>query len=262
MASQEKYINTVKNDFLVELKKMGLSKKSKELKHEIEVIHEKRTSARSKIIKRIEEYANLKQQILDGKHHQFIAKGTKEDPWLQEVCVMKEVKEFAQQDFINQQNMLKVKQDIITFENQWMSNLAIFYQRVFELERISNNPLVDGNLNPWDSLMAMKDHVRKEYWIKHGLDNDILWANAHNIESCLHSSPSIKIIKEGNLKRPGKYRKEVWKNGYVVLTESGFLHCFKDPLDASAMSLSTLTLETTSKSPNNENMEKRDPYFR
>jgi len=46
--------------------------------------------------------------------------------------------------------------------------------------------------------------------------------------SLYHRMAALEIAKEGSLTRPGRFFKGNWKSQFIVLTRSGFLHCFEE----------------------------------
>ena len=55
----------------------------------------------------------------------------------------------------------------------------------------------------------------------------------------VHFAGESTIVKEGILYRPGRIRKGLWRPAWVVLTRTGFLHCFEARTQDNALSRSS-----------------------
>jgi len=93
---------------------------------------------------------------------------------------------------------------------------------------------------------------------KYSITSSDLWTTPRTLENFVYKLSNIKVLKEGVLYRRGSYISSNWKPSWVVLTDTGYLHCFK----LKSLSKSTIRQFTIHKKGNGENILKagQDTY--
>lgn len=90
--------------------------------------------------------------------------------------------------------------------------------------------------------------------------NDDPWTKIREITEYSFLHEEIKVVKQGDMLRPGKIRKGHWKKSLLVITATGYLHCFD--YSSSIFSKCSTTKEDAKDCPIYDFLVKPETYYR
>ncbi|TPX31205.1 hypothetical protein SmJEL517_g05428 [Synchytrium microbalum] len=159
------------------------------------------------------------------------------DPYLTEraLRVQLAAMEVSEREF--QDSATKLWKEAVDTEKSIILELvAIMYQ--YESISTSSNAAIQevmkNALMPWASLDPTKEI--RDFGISMEIDTpNGIWNTPRTLQDFPYSPISTEVIKSGMLFRQGTIRKHIWKPVWVVLTQSGWLHCFEMKRPASNM---------------------------
>jgi len=233
--------------------KNGLIKKSKKYKQDFLDEFTKISKLRSETLSSINSHQNLTQAKSKSTSLEIT------DPWLSERALINQLEKMMKDENDYQNRMNSLFEDMERFDQFIINQL----QSVFdEYNSSKNKECNDVKL----SLQNISNVVTKltpnkpfSYFTKkYSITASDLWTTPRTIDNFVYRVSNIKVLKEGVLYRRGSYFTSNWKPSWVVLTDTGYLHCF----NLKTLSKTTIRQFTIHKKGDGENIRKagQDTY--
>lgn len=175
------------------------------------------------------------------------AKNYKTDAWIIERILFNQLEEEVGAENTFQQSILSVQKEMSQAEKtiiqEWQTIFKMFSSMKNSQLKEIQKEISSSNLavNSVDSEALISSFITKTATM-----NEPSWTIERTLDNFPYKIAEIEIIKSGFMHRPGKFRKSNWKSALFVLSDSGFLHCFKiEKTLARSSSTASLTNELT-----------------
>ncbi|ORX70378.1 hypothetical protein BCR32DRAFT_272401 [Anaeromyces robustus] len=233
--------------------KNGLIKKSKKYKQDFLNEFNKISKVRSESLISI----NNHQSLTLAKSKSTSLEIT--DPWLSERALINQLEKMVKDENDFQGVMNKLFEDMEEFDQHVVNQL----QNVFdEYNSNKNKECNDVKLslqNVSNVVQTITPNKPFSYFTKkYSITSSDLWTTPRTLENFTYKLSNIKILKEGVIYRRGNYISSNWKPSWLVLTDTGYLHCF----NLKNISKSVIRQYNVHKKGNSENILKagQDTY--
>ncbi|OUM69407.1 hypothetical protein PIROE2DRAFT_57454 [Piromyces sp. E2] len=150
------------------------------------------------------------------------------DPWLTERVVVNVLDKMITHENSFQAFMNKMFTDIAAFDESTVQRLqAIFTD--YSNYRISQYGNLSGHYN---NLLPFVNNIQsagpfRDFDRRYQITTNDIWSKKRTLEDFSYKIKPHSIVKEGPLYRTAEIRSSHWKPVWVILTDTGYLHCFK-----------------------------------
>jgi len=201
--------------------KNGLIKKSKKYKQDFLEEFTKVSKTRSETLVSINYHQSLTMEKSKSSSLEIT------DPWISERALINQLEKMLKDENNYQGRMNKLFEDMGNFDQHIVNQL----QNVFEEYNSSKNKECNNikiNLqNVSNEIMNMTPNKPFSYFTKkYSIASNNLWTTTRTIDNFVYKILNIHILREGVVYRQGSYFSSNWKPSWLVLTDTGYLHCF------------------------------------
>ncbi|ORX87596.1 hypothetical protein BCR32DRAFT_289245 [Anaeromyces robustus] len=161
-----------------------------------------------------------------------ISAKTQVDPWLTERVVVNVLEKMINHENSFQNFMSKMFTDIATFDEQTVGKLQTIFTDYsnFKINQFSN---LTKNFN---DLLPFVNNIRsagpfRDFDRRYQITTNEIWSKKRTLEDFSYKIHPHTIVKEGPLYRTAEIRSSHWKPVWAILTDTGYLHCFKMDMD-------------------------------
>ncbi|ORX60817.1 hypothetical protein BCR36DRAFT_340691 [Piromyces finnis] len=201
--------------------KNGLIKKSKKYKQDFLEEFAKISKIRSETLVSINNHQNLTLAKMKSASLEIT------DPWLSERALINQLEKMLKDENDYQCRMNEIFEDMEEFDQHIVNQL----QNVFdEYNSNKNKECNDVKLNLQNTSnvgnMVTPNKPFSYFTKKYSITSSDLWTTQRTLDNFVYKLVNVKILKEGVLYRQGNYISSNWKPSWLVLTDTGYLHCF------------------------------------
>ncbi|ORX45418.1 hypothetical protein BCR36DRAFT_333248 [Piromyces finnis] len=150
------------------------------------------------------------------------------DPWLTERVVVNVLDKMITHENSFQAFMSKMFSDIAAFDESTVQKLQTIFTEYsnYKISQYSNLSGHYNNLLPFVNNIQSAGPFR-DFDRRYQITSNDIWSKKRTLEEFSYKIQPHSIIKEGPLYRTAEIRSSHWKPVWVILTETGYLHCFK-----------------------------------
>ncbi|KAH6582335.1 hypothetical protein BSLG_004256 [Batrachochytrium salamandrivorans] len=150
------------------------------------------------------------------------------DPWLSERSLYHQLKVMVIGENEFQENIRELVRDLATFDCHIVETLMITMDeyasaRSSQWESMQKHM---ASIRSFSALSEPESHF-STFAATHHLHNQEIWQRTRTLYDFPYQVREIQILKHGLLHIPSKFSKNSWLPVVAVITETGFLHCFK-----------------------------------
>jgi len=154
------------------------------------------------------------------------------DPWLTERVVVNVLDKMITHENSFQAFMTKMFSDIAAFDEatvQKLQNIFTEYSN-FKISQYGNLSGHFNNVLPFVNNIQSAGPFR-DFDRRYQITTNEIWSKKRTLENFSYKISPHSIIKEGPLYRTAEIRSSHWKPVWALLTDTGYLHCFKMEMD-------------------------------
>jgi len=150
------------------------------------------------------------------------------DPWLTERVVVNVLEKMINHENSFQNKMSKMFNDIATFDEQTVQKLQTIFTdfsnfKINQYQTLNNHyNIVLPFVNNIQSAGPFRDFDRR-----YKITTNEIWTKKRTLEDFSYKITPHTVVKEGPLYRTAEIRSSHWKPVWAILTDTGYLHCFK-----------------------------------
>ena len=150
------------------------------------------------------------------------------DPWLSERVLYKQLRVMILHENKFQVEMVNFFQDVSVFDAHVIEELKRILEE-YALARSGQWSAMQTHTNLAAALATSTNaSIQFEQFSEaNGFDRDELWKTDRILDEFPYKANEIQILKKGLIYMPSSFGKDRWFPVMAVLTETGFLHCFK-----------------------------------
>jgi len=190
------------------------------------------------------------------------------DPWLTERVVVNVLDKMINHENSFQAFMSKLFSDIAAFDESTVKRLqAIFTEYSnFKISQFGNLTGHFNNLLPFVNNIQSAGPFR-DFDRRYKITTNEIWSKKRTLEDFSYKISPHTIVREGPLYRTAEIRSSHWKPVWVILTDTGYLHCFKMDMDKKVIRDYTIKRQGTGSNVINEgqkaytDLKKPETYF-
>ncbi|KAI8908483.1 hypothetical protein EDD86DRAFT_207778 [Gorgonomyces haynaldii] len=204
--------------------KQELKKKEKQVNRDLQdtmncILHERNRTVSH--IQTHEKYLESKKAEAPGTIHPSV------DPWLSERVLYKQLRVMIEEENKFQKEMTTLFQDIAQFDEHVVEELKRILEEYAHAKGSQWSSMQTHTSLAVNIATATEASSQFELFSRQNrFDDPTLWQTPRTIESFPYKTREIKILKKGLLYMPGLFP-DKWNPVLAVLTETGFLHCFR-----------------------------------
>ncbi|KAI3632312.1 hypothetical protein MIR68_009418 [Amoeboaphelidium protococcarum] len=202
---------------------------TKELRLKITKLLESMTKERKKALKTMQSHIQQCQQVKVNKTSDKAVV----DPWLTEATVKHEVRQIVQFENESRLKLHALHSEARMLDVSLLAEFKKLMHAFLSVQSVHLGEMKKHLANVENVLQGAEDgHVFDEYCRKQQLIDAACFKPDLTIESFpwpqqLKEQEQNKVLLDGVLERPGSVKTSHFRPSYFVLTENGFLHCFK-----------------------------------
>jgi len=205
---------------LNELKNL-LAKKSKKYKEEFFEEFAKVSKIRSETLSAI----NYHQSLTMAKAKSSSLEIT--DPWVSERALINQLEKMLKDENSYQTRMNHLFEDMENFDQHLVNQLQSIFDEFSSSKNKECNDLKLSLQNISNIMTQLTPDEPFSYFTKkYGVTSSNLWVTPRTIDNFVYKISNIQILREGVVYRQGSYISSNWKPSWLVLTDTGYLHCF------------------------------------
>jgi len=150
------------------------------------------------------------------------------DPWLTERVVVNVLEKMINHENSFQNKMSKMFNDIATFDEQTVQKLQTIFTD-FSNFKINQYQTLNNHYN---SVLPFVNNIQsagpfRDFDRRYKITTNEIWTKKRTLEDFSYKITPHTVVKEGPLYRTAEIRSSHWKPVWAILTDTGYLHCFK-----------------------------------
>lgn len=138
--------------------------------------------------------------------------------------------------------MKKTFEDIAAFDQHTIEKLQSIFTE-FANYKVSQYANLTGHLN---GIVPVINNIQsagpfQDFDRRYEITQSEVWNKPRSLDLFAYKISPHNVVKEGALYRTAEIRSSHWKPVWVVLTDTGYLHCFKMPMDKKVIRAHTIS---------------------
>jgi len=149
------------------------------------------------------------------------------DPWVSERALVNQLEKMLKDENIYQGGMNQLFEDMENFDQHVVNQLQNVFDEYNSSKNKEYNDVKSSLQNISNVVTQLTPNKPFSYFTKkYSITSSDLWTTPRTIDNFVYKISNIHINREGVVYRQGSYFTSNWKPSWLVLTDTGYLHCF------------------------------------